>query len=72
MYYNIGSNNIWRTIYESTHETYFKEVPLFPDEFLEQCKNNLKMKQNVPYDIKFTINIEDILGSQVVIIRHKT
>ena len=43
-------NKTWMTIYEKIHKNYFKELKLFTDGFLEQCKINKNLPQNIPYE----------------------
>ena len=43
-----SSQQIWITIHEVIHETYFFKIELFPTEFLDYCKKketNLKIYQ---------------------------
>ena len=65
----------WGEIYEEIDEPYFGEVKMFPKDFLEGCKNDPNVSQNIPYETKKKIkiiNLEESLYSQVVMIRHKT
>ena len=41
-----------RKIYEAIDEPYFKEVTMFPKEFLELLKNNSNVPQNNTSEIK--------------------
>ena len=43
-------NNTFKYIYEAIHETYFQQVGLFTVKFLQLCKRNPNVPQNIPYD----------------------
>ena len=44
---NKEDNKTRRTIYEEIYENYFKEATVFPDDYIEQYKNN----PNAPHNI---------------------
>ena len=45
-------NNTRREIYKVIDETCFKEVTIFPGGFLEKCKKNPNVPQNIPNYMK--------------------
>ena len=51
---NIASKKepFWRPIYEVIDDSYFEVVKLFPTTFLDQCKNNPNITQNIPSEFK--------------------
>ena len=46
------SQQIWTSIYEVIHDSYFKAVKLFPTQFLDHCKNKDNEPQNIPSEVK--------------------
>ena len=47
------SNTIkWRPIYKVIEEAYFKESENFPNDFMQQCKDNTNQAQFIPLQTK--------------------
>ena len=64
----------WRPIYEVIEEAYFKEYEMFPDDFMQQCKDNAHEAQFIPLEIKNNIKLMSMkqgLYAQVFILRRK-
>ena len=64
----------WRSIYKVIKNSYFEETKLFPTTVLNQCTNNQNESQNIPNDIKVSLEkmaMERGLYAQVVMIRRR-
>ena len=46
-------NKIWRPIYEVIDAPFFEETDIFPQAFLDLCKNNPNQTQCLPSEVIF-------------------
>ena len=47
----------WRPIYEVIEEAYFKESENFPDDFMQQCRDNTNEARFIPLEVKNNIKL---------------
>ena len=43
---------IWGPIYEVIDAPFFEETDIFPQTYLDLCKNNLNQPNFIPYEVK--------------------
>ena len=64
----------WRTIYEVIDKDYIKNSNIFPDAFIEKCKQCPNVPQTISKDVKNIIKrmaMEKSLYAQVIMFRRK-
>ena len=58
-------NTTWRPIYEVIDAPFFEKTNIFPQYFLDLCKNNPNQPQFLPYDVKKRLE-NNVYGTSVI------